>query len=314
MAYHLLTGALAFALGVTVGGFAVDQQQKPDPSEEKRVTQDRGAVASLTVSGSSPHGPEDLVTMPDIETAASDSDKRDKDPLEIELGPISESGQIRVLNSRWANLEGMVGRLVKRVHGLEQELLSLKAERTKEEQAAGPAEVMPVSTPDERREALMAAGVPRITADEIVWRQSELELDRLELQDQAMREEWYRSSRYYRELRELNSQDIDLRTEIGDQAYDQYLYQTGEENRVGIASVIQGSEAEQSGLLPGDIVERYGDVRVLDYSDLRGATAQGARGETVPVLIRRGDSLIEVMMVRGPMGVRLKMDIAPPGD
>ena len=125
MAYHLLTAAVAFALGVSVGGFAVDQPPKPSPSEEKRITQDRDPLASLTVSGSGSEGWEDLVTNPDIETVASDGEKRDKDPLEIELGPISESGQIRVLNSRWANLEGLVGRLVKRVQGLEQELLSL---------------------------------------------------------------------------------------------------------------------------------------------------------------------------------------------
>ena len=144
-------------------------------------------------------------------------------------------------------------------------------------------------------------------------KQSELELDRLELRDQAIREGWYGTDRYSEELRELNRDAIDLRAEIGERLYDEYLFQTGEFNRVKVTSVIQGSAAEQSGLLPGDIIESYGDEYIYDYSDLRSATADGVRGETVPVLIRRGDHLFEAEIARGPMGVRLEPLNVPPG-
>lgn len=45
-----------------------------------------------------------------------------------------------------------------------------------------------------------------------------------------------------------------MRAEIGGQAYDRYLFETGDVNRVKISGLILGSTAEQSGLMPGDII------------------------------------------------------------
>jgi len=79
-------------------------------------------------------------------------------------------------------------------------------------------DVQSVDTPDRRRSALIDAGVPPADAEEIVWRQSELTMEQLELQDRASREGWYRSESYYEEASELGRQALDLRAEVGAQA------------------------------------------------------------------------------------------------
>ena len=310
MAYHLLTAAVAFLLGLSVGSIAIGQKHESTSAEKTRHSTEQHPVSALAIAPSSAANTDSPVSDQDAKSPGPDSGGKGGGPVSIELDPVSESGQIRILTSRWNNLESLVSRLATRVRGLEQELTTLKSEREADTNTAF--EALPLATPEDRRIALEAAGVPQITAEEIVWRQSELELERLELQDRAMREDWYRTNRYYKALRELNRDSIDLRSEIGEQAYDQYLYQTGETNRVNVKSVIQGSVAEQFGLLPGDIIESYGSERIYNYSDLRRATAEGDRDEMVPVLIRRDDIFIEVIMSRGPMGVRIKADTAAP--
>ncbi len=311
MRNYLLIAAIAFVAGISIGSFAVGQRQAPKSLEEVRYSTPQNAASTSLIVQNSPDSP-----LPDQadEPSVSGEDKAQADPLNKVPETTGESEQIQVLHSRWTNLESLVDLLATRVRGLEQELTAIKSDfaSEREELTEGTVDVLPVDTPEDRRIALVAAGVPQTTAEEIVWQQSELEMERLELQDQAMREDWYRTSRYYRALRELNGQTLDLRAEIGEQAYDRYLYQTGEPNRVNVKSVIQGSAAEQSGLLPGDIIETYGGERVYTYSDLRSATTRGLRGETVPVLIRRGNDFMEVIMDRGPMGVRLESRSASP--
>lgn len=203
-----------------------------------------------------------------------------------------------------------------RVDSLERQAVAWRGDRADEQaqETGRSTEVLPVDTPDDRRFALVTAGVPETTAEEIIWRQSEVELEQLELRDKAIREGWFRTDRYYDSVRELDAEGLDLRAEIGEQAYDQYLFQTGESNRVKVTALIQGSAAEQSGLMPGDIIENYDGEPVFSLSDLRNATTRGTRGETVPVTIRRSGNLMEANVSRGPMGVRVEADsISPNG-
>jgi S1-C subfamily serine protease len=144
-----------------------------------------------------------------------------------------------------------------------------------------------------------------VQAEEIVRRLSDQELARLELRDLAIREGWYRSERYRQELRDIETQTPRLREQIGELAYDRYLFATGRPNRVRVAAVIEGSEAERAGLLPGDVIMTYAEAPMFDGSDVRGATTAGERGEMVPVQVMRGGSLTEAWLPRGPMGVRL---------
>jgi C-terminal processing protease CtpA/Prc len=204
-----------------------------------------------------------------------------------------------------------VGKLERKLAKLE----SQQSERPESAEDTGEStQATATATAADRRVALVSAGVPEPTADDIVWRQSAWDLERLELQDQALREGWHRTERYYQELQELNDEAVNFRTEIGDQAYDRYLYQTGENNRVRVSSVIPGSEAELAGLEPGDVIESYGDGRIFDFTDLRNSTATGERGELVPVVIQRGDTFIEALVPRGPLGVRIEADRLPPDE
>ena len=71
-----------------------------------------------------------------------------------------------------------------------------------------------------------------------------------------------------------------------------------------VAGILNSSE-EEAGLQPGDLIELYGDTRVLWFEDLSTATSEGERGELVPVRIRRDDGIVETWLPRGPLGVRM---------
>jgi S1-C subfamily serine protease len=137
-------------------------------------------------------------------------------------------------------------------------------------------------------------------------------LARLELYDEASRNGWLRSDRYRDELRRINEQRVSIEDEIGIDAYDRYLYETGQPNRVAVESVLPGSAGEESGLLPGDVIQRYGDVKVLDFQDLRAATSAGERDELVSVIVVRGGEPVELLLPRGPIGIGLEATRAEP--
>lgn len=306
---QLFPSVVTFFAGLALGGLAFgDRDATPvDDRSPTAATDASGAPPSaLAIDDSTPP-----TADPVSATAGSPAATAEDGVTEVEIGPMSLDEQMQVMISRWAELERRLNGLGDRLASLEREQVTLQAVAEAPRRDERP--VLPTDTPENRKTALIAAGVAEPDADDIVVRQSALELDRLELQDLAMREGWFRSERYYRELRGLNADGIDLRAEIGDESYDRYLYETGETNRVKVSSVIQGSQAEQSGLMVGDIIERYGEQQILDFSDLRGATTAGSRDELVPVQVRRGDSRFEAWIPRGPIGVRLEAASAEPG-
>ena len=152
---------------------------------------------------------------------------------------------------------------------------------------------------------LIKGGIDSVLAADIVRRKNEYELKLLELRDRAAREGYLGSGQYQRELNALMSQNVELRDEIGDDAYDQYLYATGQHNRVRIASVMMGSPAEQAGLKTGDMILSYNDRPMFSWNELQGATTQGERGEYVNVSVIRNGQLLNLWVPRGPLGVRL---------
>lgn len=155
------------------------------------------------------------------------------------------------------------------------------------------------------RAGLAAAGVDPMSIEDIGRRRDNVELARLELIDQATREGWRDSEQFEARLNELQSADPDLRAELGEEAYDRFLFESGGPNRVGVASIIGGSAAEMAGLTPGDIILSYGGERIYRQRDLQTATRSGARGEGVQLSIQRGTELISVEVPRGPLGVSL---------
>ena len=152
---------------------------------------------------------------------------------------------------------------------------------------------------------LTALGVDQDHATEIAQRVNEVELDRLYLRDQATREGWLNTPRYNQAMREVNGDLTALRDDVGDDAYDRYLFAAGQVNRVVVGSVIAGSSAEDSGIKPGDTVLRYDDQRVFSTNELQSATTEGVAGDTVAVTVLRGGQRLRLYLPRGPLGVRL---------
>ncbi len=154
---------------------------------------------------------------------------------------------------------------------------------------------------------LVKAGVDPATAEDIVRRKNEIELRKLELRDRAAREGYLGSSRYMQELQALVDEDLSLRAELGDDAYDRYLYASGQANRVRVAAVIPGSAAEQAGVKAGDLILRYGENRLFGWRELQQATTRGNRDEYISLSVVRDGQETLLWVPRGPLGVRLSM-------
>lgn len=152
---------------------------------------------------------------------------------------------------------------------------------------------------------LVKAGLEPWRAEDIARKQSQQALARLELSDKAAREDYLRTPRFREEMRDLQADTLSVRDEIGIDAYDKYLYHSGQNNRVAVASIMSGSAAEQAGMQDGDLILSYDDQRLFSYGQLRGLTREGERGETINVTVSRRGSEISFALPRGPLGVGL---------
>ena len=152
---------------------------------------------------------------------------------------------------------------------------------------------------------LIRGGIDPTIAEDIVRRKNRVELSRLQLQDKARREGYLDTQRYYDELEAINSNDVDLREELGDEAYDRYLYNSHLTNRVRVSSVMLGSAAEEAGLRKNDIILSYNNKRVFNWRELKQATAEGELGEYVSITIVRDGSIYSLNVPRGPLGIQL---------
>lgn len=168
-------------------------------------------------------------------------------------------------------------------------------------------------TAQERQSALITAGVEPTLAEDLILREGQRSLEQLALRDQAIREGWMGTDQYREEMARINADARSLREEIGDEDYDRYLYATGEDNRVAVGAVIPGSAAEIAGLQSGDVIESYADERLFEFAELRSKTTEGEYGESVAVRVRRGNSVIETWVPRGPLGVTLDSARLMPG-
>lgn len=154
-------------------------------------------------------------------------------------------------------------------------------------------------------EAMVALGVsPQVAAD-IKRRVDQADLARLTLRDQASREGWLGTERYFEELGKVEGDVQALRTELGDETYDKFLYSIGQVNRVTVAGVLDGSAAATAGIRESDTVFAYAGKRIFSWDELRAATTEGAAGEYIPVTIMRDGAPVEFLMPRGPLGIKL---------
>lgn len=66
-----------------------------------------------------------------------------------------------------------------------------------------------------------------------------------------------------------------------------------------IQDVIPGSPAEAAGLKPGDVIERFGDVNISDFTSLKEAVDDTMPGEQIRLRLRRDTSVLRVVLEIG---------------
>ena len=181
--------------------------------------------------------------------------------------------------------------------------------------AARAASVARRSSPDNAQTVdarLESAGFTPEQVAHLQSRQAEAEMQWIELDDRARREGWFGTTRYNEEMATLPNGANIIRGELGDDAYDKYLFASGRPNRIAVGSVIRTSPAERAGLQPGDIIMTYAGEKVFSSQQLTSLRSGGDRGETVAVGIVRDGQAMLISMPRGPMGVQTQPTLVDP--
>ncbi|HEY9051110.1 MAG TPA: PDZ domain-containing protein [Gammaproteobacteria bacterium] len=249
-----------------------------------------------------------LATMTDNEadsTRSQMSDENSRNHDQFSLNPFTTTTTDK---NNIHKLEQEISRLRTRLDELESKLdvtQSLNMSDTEATPEQTETITNPVRSDPLTKENLVNAGVNEGLAAEIIRRKSELEYKQLELRDRAIRENYMNTPRYFQQLRELNANATSLRDDIGSEAYDRYLYAAGQNNRVVVSSVMSSSPAEQSGLQKGDIILRYDNEKIFNWNEIRQATGQGNRNEYITIDIIRDGQLMNMVLPRGPLGVKL---------
>ncbi|MDH3387295.1 MAG: PDZ domain-containing protein, partial [Gammaproteobacteria bacterium] len=160
-------------------------------------------------------------------------------------------------------------------------------------------------------QALIETGIDSAQASQLKLFFEQLEMERLYLRDRSAREGWDRA-RLREEMRRLDSSEESLREQLGDSAYDAYLYASGQPNRVAVTSVLASAQAGQAGIVAGDHILRYDSQRIYNWRDLRTATTSGDITDVVEVEIERDGETLRFYLARGPLGIRMdSLSVAP---
>lgn len=248
----------------------------------------------------------------------SDDDEGPLETTEPDSHPVSDPSPVPFVNPMNTSVDSYIAGDSEYSQLLENKVAELEARVFELEQVVAPQpEVITEPSPSrseanfrqmnnqQTMAALAKAGISEEIAADIIRRRSDIELKKLELHDRASRDANLGSPRYQSELSELNAQATTLREELGDDAYDRYLYANGQPNRVKVISVMMGSAAERAGMKDGDLIVNYGQHRLFEWTELKRATSEGILGDYVSVDVIRNEQLMNLSVPRGPLGVRL---------
>ena len=160
-------------------------------------------------------------------------------------------------------------------------------------------------------QALIDSGMANTRASELKSYFEQLEIERLYLRDQSIRESWDRQK--YRDARlTLANKEDDLKNQLSESEYNAYLYASGQANRVAVTSVLASAQAGIAGIMPGDHVIRYDNQPIYNGFDLREATSGGNIDDTVALEVERNGEIIQFYLPRGPLGIRMNsVSVAP---
>jgi C-terminal processing protease CtpA/Prc len=161
-------------------------------------------------------------------------------------------------------------------------------------------------------QVMLDAGLSRAEVSQLHTKYEEIEMQKLYLRDRAVREGWRGTPRYMEEFNKLEDQFDAMHAQIGDNAYDAMLFATGQPNRVVVQDVLDNSPAKQAGMQAGDMIMRYGDGRIFNWTELRSATQAGTPEEIITVDLIRNGHPIQVYVPRGPLGIRMDMISSKP--
>jgi membrane-associated protease RseP (regulator of RpoE activity) len=179
-----------------------------------------------------------------------------------------------------------------------------------EERADAPAAARVTAPPLFDVAALVAGGCMRRTdAETLRARWERYELDRLDVNDRAMRSSYFMTPRHRNEQAALEAA---FRDELGEEGYDAYLRATGKPNRFALREVLAGGAGSAAGLEAGDELVRYDGVRVFSTADLQLLTSAGRPGELVALEVIRGGQPTTLRAARGPLGVVLEGVVRAP--
>jgi hypothetical protein len=242
-------------------------------------------------------------------------------PATPELPPTDSA---HIDNARIVELELALAMAQEKIAALEQQQAELMFAASSAGIVAGEADTATTATANDTAaassnstslpeiDALMAAGIQAAVAEAIREQIAAYRLAMLNLQDRAQREGWQRSQRYANELRKLINPTLGVREQFGDNVYDRYLYADGKPNRVLAAEVYPDSMAAAAGIQRGDLIMSYAAENIYNMSDLKRATSEGLRGESVLVEVERGGEQFAITVPRGPLGIEMNMQRVAP--
>lgn len=218
----------------------------------------------------------------------------DDDSFQLESDVQALQLKIETLENQLASLQSYQQKIISKNNDITEASADDRKKQNRRNANSGP-----------NKKNLVDAGVNPDIADDMLRRLSQQEFRRLELQNLMQRSSSTERREYSKELRELNKNKISLRSEMGDDTYDQYLYTSGQNNRVKVSSVMAGSPAESSGFQSDDVILYYDNQKVLNWSDVKSATIQGEIGSYTNVEILRDGEQMSLMVPRGTLGVQL---------
>lgn len=155
-----------------------------------------------------------------------------------------------------------------------------------------------VGDDDWRLGRLVGAGFPEDRAEWILRRESELQMQRMQVLYEARR-----TGQRPPDFRLSTDPERALRAEIGDAEYERYLQAFGRSTTVAVGSVLESSPGQRAGLQPGDQIVAYGGERVFNYGDLGSLTMAATPGQSVVVDIIRDGTPMQVVIDGGPIGI-----------
>ena len=281
---------VAVAVGAGIGAFTAARMASDDSSSETDSRHVAESLAErLTSAEASELDPEQVAQVVDSLMQILDEEIRERQVL---------AEQLEEVQSEMADL---------------QQNLRARVEAAFSENR-GNVVAQPAATQvnQSMEDRLAASGFTPQQFEDLRRREEGAQMQQIELNDRAIREGWVNSPRYFEELNRLTSGTDSIRRELGDDAYDRYLYASGRPNRIAVGTVIATSPAERAGFKTGDVIRSYGGERVFSSAQLVDLRSAGQIGTSVVVEIVRDGELMQITMPRGPMGVQTRPDRVDP--